>query len=72
MGILAEILIAIAILLGLPGLCLALDDPCSGVSGCDPIVDTQTMGRQMVVVAVIIGVPAVWMAYLSRGYLDDE
>jgi hypothetical protein len=49
-----------------------LDDPCSGVSGCEPLIDTQTMGRQMVVVAVIVGAPAVWLAYRTRGYLDDD
>jgi len=72
LGILGEILLAIAIFLGFIGLCLALDDPCSGVSGCEPIVDTQTGGRQMVVVALLIGVPAAWMIHRGRESLDDD
>ena len=72
MGTLGEILLAIAIVLGFMGLCLALDDPCSGVSGCEPIVDTQTGGRQMVVVALLIGVPAAWMIHRGRESLDDD
>ena len=71
-GTLGEILLAIAIVLGFMGLCLALDDPCSGVSGCEPIVDTQTGGRQMVVVALLIGVPAAWMIHRGRESLDDD
>jgi hypothetical protein len=72
MGILGEILLAIAIFLGFIGVCLALDDPCSGVSSCEPLVDTQTGGRQMVVLALVTGVPGAWMVYPSRRYLDDD
>jgi len=73
MGILTEILIVIAIFLGLMGLGFALEDPCAGVKGwCAPIVDMRSAGRQMVAVALLIGVPAVSMAYLSRGHLDDD
>jgi hypothetical protein len=38
----------------------------------EPIIDTQTGGRQMVVVALIIGVPAAWMVYRGREFLDDD
>jgi hypothetical protein len=34
-------------------------------------VDTQTGGRQMVVVALLIGVPAAWMVYRGREFPDD-
>jgi hypothetical protein len=57
--------------LGFIGLCFALDDPCSGVSGCEPIVDTQTGGREMAVVALLIGVAAAWMVYRGREFPDD-
>jgi hypothetical protein len=55
-------MLVFAIFLGLAGLVLAFDDPCSGVRGwCAPIVDLRPVGRGMVVVALVIGVPSAWM-----------
>jgi hypothetical protein len=72
MEILGAILLGVAIVLGLIGLCFALDDPCSGVSGCEPIVDTRPAGRQMVVVALLIGVPGAWMVARGGKFADDD
>ena len=56
------ILIMVAILLGLSGLPMALDDPCSGVTGCEPLVDMRPFGWVLVVSALLIGWLGVWMA----------
>jgi hypothetical protein len=61
--IVGVILLVAAILLGLMGLPLALDDPCSGVTGCDPIVDMRPIGWMLVVSALLIGLPGAWMAH---------
>jgi hypothetical protein len=45
------------------GLSMALEDPCSGVSGCQPLVDVRPMGWMLAVFALVIGRPAAWTVY---------
>jgi nucleoside permease NupC len=57
------ILVAFAIVLELMGLSMALSDPCSVVSGCQPLVDMRPMGWVLAVFALTVGLPAAWMVH---------
>jgi hypothetical protein len=70
--VVGAILLVPAVILGLFGLSLALNDPCSGVSGCEPLVDTRSIGCDLVGTALLIGVPGVWMAHWGSRRPDDD
>jgi hypothetical protein len=57
------ILLTFAIIAELAGLSMALSDPCSGVSGCQPLVDMRPMGWVLAVFALTVGLPAAWMLH---------
>ena len=57
------ILMTFAILAELAGLSMALSDPCSGISGCQPLVDMRPVGWVVAGLALAIGLPAAWMVY---------
>ena len=54
-------LMVAAIVLGLMCLPMALDDPCSGVAGCEPLVDLRPYGWAAEVFALVIGSLGVWL-----------
>ena len=65
------IMLIAAILLGLKGLSWALEDPCSGISNCVPLVDFRPIGWFLVVVALSMGLPGAWMAHWRSRPADD-
>lgn len=65
------ILLVAAILLGLVGLPMALEDPCSGISGCVPLVDMRAVGWMIVAFALLIGLPGAWMAHWGSRPASD-
>lgn len=64
------VMLGAAVLLGIVGLPLALDDPCSGVSGCAPLVDFRPVGVGLLVLALLIGAPGAWLIHISSRDTD--
>jgi hypothetical protein len=42
---------------------MALSDSCSGVSGCQPILDMRPVGWMVAAFGLAVGLPAAWMVY---------
>jgi hypothetical protein len=63
MVVVGGIMLVVAILLGLRGLTWALEDPCSGIKYCIPLVDFRPIGWLLVALALLIGLPGAWMAH---------
>jgi hypothetical protein len=57
------ILLTFALFAELAGLSMALSDPCSGVSGCQPIFDMRPVGWMVATFGLAVGLPAAWMVY---------
>ena len=65
------ILLTFALFVGLAGLSIALSDPCSGVSGCQPIFDMRPIGWMVAAFGLAVGLPAAWMVYWGARLTSD-
>jgi hypothetical protein len=65
------ILLSFAVIAELAGLSMALSDPCSGVSGCQPLVDMRPMGWVVAVFALMVGLPAAWMVHWGSQHTSE-